>query len=382
MIEKPVDQVDFVDQHAKKLAEFTRMSQTAGARSDYVQGGGGNTSCKLDGQLMGIKASGFMLNQIQPDNAYAVIDYPQLQKFYFESDPAKLDDVEKAGSAAAKEATRTYEGLPVLRPSVEAGFHALLDTFVLHTHPIYSNLLTCAAEGPQLAAEVMAQIGENFAFVPYINPGAQLTFAIQAARKAAARDGVMPNVIFLQNHGVIVTGATAQFCLDLHDKVNDGIAAFFGVSKSDWPVPEIAPFSFCVSDEASTAFKSATPWLAHELLAQKWELEDFTAKALYPDQLVFLAGQVAVAGQGSLDEFSVVGPDAKAKAIIFRKTGEVLYQCGATEAQTIEETIAAVLFIFKTIKAKGLTVSPMSEAGKSFIANWESEAYRKSIVAK
>jgi ribulose-5-phosphate 4-epimerase/fuculose-1-phosphate aldolase len=372
----------FTTRYASPLAEFTRMSQTAGSRSDYVQGGGGNTSCKLDDQLMGIKASGFQLNQIQPDNAYAVIDYTMLQKFYFESDPSQFEDVEKAGSTAAKEATRTFEGLPVLRPSVEAGFHALLETFVLHTHPIYSNLLTCAAEGPQLAAEVMAQIGENYAFVPYINPGAQLTFAIQAARQTAIKDGKLPNVIFLQNHGVIVTGATAQYCLDLHDKVNDGIADFFGVSKAAWPVPAVASYSFCVSDETSMAFKSATPWLAQELLAQAWTLEDFTVKALYPDQLVFLAGQVAVAEQGSLADFTVSGPIAKSKAIIFRQTGEVLYQCSANEAQTIEETLAAILFIFKTIKAKGLTISPMSEAGKSFIANWEGEAYRKSIAAK
>jgi rhamnose utilization protein RhaD (predicted bifunctional aldolase and dehydrogenase) len=155
-----------------------------------------------------------------------VIDYPALRTFYAGSE-AQLDDVEKAGSAAAKAATRTFEGLPVLRPSVEAGFHALLDTFVLHTHPVYGNLLTCAAEGPQIAAEVMAPTGENFAFVPYINPGAQLTFAIQAARQATAKEGVLPNVIFLQNHGVIVTGPTAQFCLDLHDLVNAAIASYF-----------------------------------------------------------------------------------------------------------------------------------------------------------
>jgi len=71
-----------------------------------------------------------------------------------------------------------------------------------------------------------------------------------------------------------------------------------------------------------------------------------------------------------------------AKATIFRKSGEILYTCSANEAQTIEETLAAVLFIHQTIQVRGLTVSPMSEAGKSFIANWESEAYRKSIAAK
>ena len=39
----------FFEENAKKLQEFSRVSKTAGARADYVQGGGGNTSVKLDG---------------------------------------------------------------------------------------------------------------------------------------------------------------------------------------------------------------------------------------------------------------------------------------------------------------------------------------------
>ena len=48
----------FFEEHAKLLADFARVSQAAGARADYVQGGGGNTSVKLPGGLMAIKASG------------------------------------------------------------------------------------------------------------------------------------------------------------------------------------------------------------------------------------------------------------------------------------------------------------------------------------
>lgn len=111
-----------------------------GGRNDYVQGGGGNTSVKLDGGLMAIKASGFSLKDIEPDRAYAVLDYEALRRFYFGSKPADFDDVEKVGSAQAKENTNTIEGLAVLRPSVEAGFHSILDTYVAHSHSVYANL--------------------------------------------------------------------------------------------------------------------------------------------------------------------------------------------------------------------------------------------------
>lgn len=48
-----------------------------------MQGGGGNTSVKLDDTLMAIKASGFCLKDIEIDKAYAVLDYAALRRFYY-----------------------------------------------------------------------------------------------------------------------------------------------------------------------------------------------------------------------------------------------------------------------------------------------------------
>ncbi len=120
--------MEFVKKHQERLEQFSRMSKTSGGRADYVQGGGGNTSVKLDDTLMAIKASGFCLKDIEIDKAYAVLDYAALRRFYYGSEPSGFEDVEKAGSAEAKAATQRIEGMESLRPSVEAGFHSLLDT--------------------------------------------------------------------------------------------------------------------------------------------------------------------------------------------------------------------------------------------------------------
>ena len=116
----------FFEEHAKLLSDFARVSQSTGARADYVQGGGGNTSVKLPGGLMAIKASGFCLSDIRPDKAYAVLDGADLRNFYLTTDPSALADVEKEGSARAKADVRHIDGLADLRPSVEAGFHSIL----------------------------------------------------------------------------------------------------------------------------------------------------------------------------------------------------------------------------------------------------------------
>ena len=367
----------FTAAHASKLTEYVHMSGTAGSRSDYVQGGGGNTSVKVDNKLMAIKASGFRLDQITSDNAYAVIDYAAVRAFYENTDPATLADVEKEGSAQAKAATLAIEGLPQLRPSVEVGFHSLLDTFVLHTHPVYANLAGCATDGAQILDKVLADLSETHAFVPYINPGAQLTFEIGKARRAVAeKTGRQPAIILMQNHGLVITAANGETCLRLNDEVNKRIAAEFGVCGNDWPAIQV------VAGNAENTWTSKTPWLRDHLLNTAWDLDFFTKQSLYPDQLVFLAGQLGVIESGKLSSTLAKGLPLTDKCTIFRETGEVYYQCGRNEAKTIEETLCAIFFITGTIKRTGRTVCTMDESGKSFISGWESEKYRRSLASK
>ena len=146
----------FFEENRARLENFSRVSKTVGVRADYVQGGGGNTSVKLEGGNMAIKASGFCLKDIEVDKAYAVLDYEALRKFYFESNPSDFEDVEKAGSTKAKEVTKTIEGLAALRPSVEAGFHSVLDTYVAHSHSVYANLAACSVECTEIVKKALA----------------------------------------------------------------------------------------------------------------------------------------------------------------------------------------------------------------------------------
>ena len=64
----------FFDVNKKQLNEFVKMSRIGGSRVDYVQGGGGNTSVKLPGGRMAIKASGFCLKDIGQQQGYAVVN--------------------------------------------------------------------------------------------------------------------------------------------------------------------------------------------------------------------------------------------------------------------------------------------------------------------
>ena len=355
---------EFLSAYGPPLDDFAALSQRAGARADYVQGGGGNTSVKLDARLMAIKASGFCLSDIRRDAAYAVLDYAAIRGFFMANQPEAFSDVEQAGAAEVKRATEAVEGLAALRPSVEAGFHSLLDRFVLHSHSVYANLAACAEEGKQLAEDAFKDADYGWGFVPYVDPGAGLTFAVrdELARHEAA--GKRPAVLLMQNHGIIVHHENALRCEAIHADANGRLTAAFGIKGNAFPAVRVRA-------QSDGAFVSDTPFLIQQLAGGAYSEDFLLRQPLYPDQLVFLNGSFHVGG----------APEA-GQCCADPQSGAVTYRMDARQALVIEQTLTAVTFIVSTIQRAGYTLSVMGEAAKAFIANWESEQYRKSMAAK
>ncbi len=356
---------NFFIHNKESLEAFTKMSLCAGARADYVQGGGGNTSVKLKDGLMAIKASGYRLADIRPNAAYAVLKYEPLRAFYNSNEPEQLEDVEKAGSEEAKASTQTIDGLAPLRPSVEAGFHSLLNTYVLHSHSVYANLAACSDECDAIAAEALAGAPYTWGVVPYVNPGARLTFAVRdELRRAEAASGIRPTVLFMRNHGLIVHHDDAERALAVHKDVNDRVAAAFGMGGDAFPIAELA-------DIGESIYHSNTPFLLEQLKSGAYSEEFLLRKPLYPDQVVFLNGTFSF---GKCPEEDHCVWDAE--------SGVLAYNMDREKAQVVEETLLAVTFIVSTLKKANKPLSIMGEAARSFIANWESEQYRKALAGK
>lgn len=356
--------MDFFEKNSELLNDFSAMSLDLGSRYDYVQGGGGNTSVKLSDGLMAIKASGFCLKDITPSTAYAVLDGEKLKNFYISHNAGEFEDVEKSGSTMAKECTKEIDGLEKLRPSVEAGFHSLLMRFVAHTHSVYGNLISCAANGRELLDKAMQGAEYSYGFVKYVNPGAKLTFAVkdEIARVEKAT-GKKPSVLLMENHGLIANDENAKRCVELHADANRRMAGIFGLNGNDFPDVELK--------KQGGMLISDTPYLIEALKSGKFSGEVLLRQPLYPDQLVFLNGTLFLDRE----------PE-KGTCVLDTSTGKVTYNMGEGQARVIEETLTAVTFIVNTIEKSGNKVQYMGEAAKDFIANWESEKYRKTLSAK
>ena len=337
------------------IKDLIDISQYSGSRADYTQGGGGNTSVKnFDNGIMLIKASGYRLVDISEDTAFVAVDKDAIKNYYESVDLKVEKDYEKESAEVSKNSVVALEGLPALRPSVEVGFHAILKKYVIHTHSVYANVITCSQEGEKLAEKLFKDKDFGFIFLPYINPGFELTLAMKNKIDEFVKDtGKYPEVIFMKNHGLVVTGDYIDRVKAVNTDVNETIRNYLGLEDNFRSVILNATEEGFVSDTAIVKDFVKTNVLDKELLDET---------PLYPDQLVYLNNILA-----------------HSPNTLVVKDGNVYYNTDIKQATTLEETLAAYIFVVTTIKNAGLTVSKMNEKEVYFINNWEAEKYRRSV---
>ena len=174
------------------LKQFVEFCHLVGACPDLVQSGGGNISVKLPDDEMLIKASGMDLSKISETENYVHLKYQSPSLFHLKT-PS------------------------LYRPSMETGFHiSLSQKFVLHTHSVWANILTCSEQGEELIKKLFPMA----AWIPYASPGKELGDLIELKKRDY-------QLFFLQNHGLISTGETWQECWRLHCDVSEKVKEYF-----------------------------------------------------------------------------------------------------------------------------------------------------------
>ncbi len=337
--------------YEKQKHQMERISSYAGERKDYVQGGGGNTSVKFNDRLMAIKASGYLLTEVAKDSGYVTVDYSAIRKYYDTVDTSEKKDFEKESLEASLGSVVLLEGMQDLRPSVEVGFHSFLKRCVIHTHSVYANMLCCSYEGREKADEIFNGSGISYTFLPYIDPGFTLTLAMRdALLQYSSKMGSVPDVVFLENHGIIVHGEDAEAAIAIHEKVNEMIKAHFKIDK--YPEPKIK--------EEGEGYESATKFLRKFVENYEAGEEYFKNLRLYPDLLVYAGRSIG-------------------KKVRIRENS-IIYDTNEKEAQTIEETLLGAAYVIDAINKAGMTLRQMDEKGAAFIDGWESEKYRANLI--
>lgn len=192
------------------LQTLVTISRQLGSEVGYIQGGGGNTSLKVTDDEMYIKASGRSLAEVDAEHGFLAVNWRKVK--------AGLSTCETEEAYSELLAESSFSADKTVRPSIETGFHALLGRCVVHSHSVWSNILNCSEEGQAIVSKLFP----NALWIEYETPGLHLTKAIMARVGEPEQQ-----ILFLQNHGLIVWADDERKAWILHQSVNDKIREQF-----------------------------------------------------------------------------------------------------------------------------------------------------------
>lgn len=355
----------------KALQEFIEMSKYAGERFDLVQAGGGNTSVKYDDHKMYIKASGYLLSEVTADKGYAVVDVTKVVSII--NDPAITeiqDKKEKDAEVAIKlKESKIIDGD---RPSIETILHALLHKYTLHVHAISVNIFSSHKNW----IEQVKRIDPNALCVAYKTPGIELAIELKNELEIYKKtNNCLPNVIFLQNHGLIISSDNYEDIEIMTEKVVIQAENLAGIDFSKYRnTTKISKFLSENFNQNTMCYLSEDVTIYNILKDRKNLSID---KPFSPDGYVFCGYTIL---ELDILDMEIVKNYRKKyfelpKVILYQ---EQLYIIAADlkKAKMIEDVFKNNLLILDALKEN---IAYLDDKEISYLGNWEAEKYRQNI---
>ena len=173
--------VSILKEAYNKHLSFIEVCQSLSGDYDLVQSRGGNVSYKINDKLV-ITSSGSKMSDVTTFSGHCICNMHLLPS-YFDNDDVYRNKLFKSKLFESGE-----------RPSMESGLHSNLEKGIIHTHPIYLNIILCSKEAKRIIGDLFSDL--DYEFVPYSTPGVELSNVIGSYRQAP--------IYFLENHGLVV----------------------------------------------------------------------------------------------------------------------------------------------------------------------------------
>ncbi len=368
----------------ENMRRLVELSRRYGSDGRYVLAGGGNTSHKADGVLY-VKASGTRLSAID-ESGFVKMDMHKLLDML--EKPYPQDDALREQAALADMMAACLPG-ETLRPSVECLLHALFpQSFVLHLHPALVNGLTCGKHG---AADCQELFGDAAVWIPLTKPGyilAQTCHDVFASYRQ--KHGKPPDLLFMQNHGVVVASDTAAGLDALMDKVMSAIGQRAAAE------PDLAPLA---ANGAAIALAPALRMLYAKargsgcaVFHTSAAVRDFVqndsslaplVRPFTPDHIVYCKAALLVLDKDSDPEacFGAFVQKHGYPPKIAVLMGAGVFALGTSKA----EADTALSLFLDAVKIAWYAGSfggylPLTEEFTKFILDWEVENYRQKVA--
>ena len=348
--------------------DFVKISRYAGSRFDLVQASGGNTSVKLDGERLLIKASGVHLSEVNVQEGYVSVQYPKIIEILNKKDLSSISTKSEREAAATRLVMAATQAIGASnRASIEVFLHAMLRRFVLHTHPLAVNMIVCQTNWRQY-------LKTNFPdalLVPYATPGIELGVLLSSSLNTQdVGCESIPKVIFLQNHGLIINSESIEEVVQLTEEVVLGCEKICGLDLSKYR--EATKLNEFLGGELVCILSEDREL---DTLLQTGSHPTFH-KPSVPDTFVFCGVEPLyledLNSQTPLREYNKKFHDTPKVVILNGK--HYFIAKNIKKAKEVEDVYKAHILVLAQMKQN---CAYLSDSEFAYLGNWEAEKYRQ-----
>jgi rhamnose utilization protein RhaD (predicted bifunctional aldolase and dehydrogenase) len=353
-----------------EIVDLVEMSKFAGERIDLVQAGGGNSSVKFDNGEMIIKASGYSLSEVTEESGYSTVITKQvvdIVKNIKLRNASSKREREKIGSEMVKKATVDTNN----RPSIETLLHSFLSKYTLHTHPISVNIILSQKDWRKKIQSIFPQ--EKIAFVEYKTPGVELALVLDIELKKL---GSIPKIVFLQNHGLIITSDKKEEIYTLTEYVLEKIEDYLNIDLSKYKLTtQITKALHSIEQNQTISYLSDDEILNSALKANK---KLFFKSPFCPDSLVYCGiGAVEIKKLTNLNPvFAYMEKNYVTPIIIIYQNNLFIVSQSVKKAKEIEDVIKFHIMI---LLHNNNNINFLQPEELAYLSNWESEKFRQKL---
>lgn len=354
-----------------EIKDLVEISKYAGERFDLVQAGGGNSSVKFDNNEMIIKASGFLLSDVNENSGYSRVKTTEIASIVKNSQILNSQNKrERQGITAklVKQATTDKQN----RPSIETLLHSFLYKYTLHTHPIVVNMIVIQKSWKEILKSIFKE--KSIALVKYITPGIELALELD---KTLQEFDKMPNIIFLQNHGLIITSKNKDDIKILKEEVLSKIEDYLKLDMSRYKLSNVISLLFKnIEQNENISYLSEDAYLNNQLVKNQ---ELFYEIPFCPDSLVY-CGISCVKIDNILDTNTLINYKNKyfeLPKVVFYENNLFFRAPSIKKAKEMEEVFKFHIMVLEQNIKNEKNFLELDEL--AYLSNWEAEKYRQKL---
>ena len=345
-----------------EIKNLIKLSKYAGMREDIIQAGGGNTSVKIDDEAMFIKSSGYQLSEMEENTGYSKVNYKEIVDYF-----KNCLEIKRSDEKDLLERT-LIEGK---RPSIETFLHSITEKYTLHTHPLLINVFTSRVS----AMEELKSIFPDSLIIGYQTPG--IFLAKDFFEKFSKLDNPQKaNIVFLKNHGLIVSGKNVDEVINLHEKV---LRTLEDRLKTNMQAYRNSTYLY---KKLENFIENNIVYLCENSKIKNFIENNNIYKVNYcfsPDSLIYCNKKILVLNKNNdvLETTKKHILEYGNFNVIFFENEFYIIAPNIKKAKEIESVLSFNLQVLELNKNEKMDF--LEEEEQNFLLNWDSEKYRKNL---